>query len=154
MNKEVSKIVMEIIGIVDSLADYTRELCIHNHTLIAILIAANFLIFLAYTIISSTVAWLMLNSRVVPFPVIWVLSGGFIISCGLTHLCGVLVFFQPAYYLEAGICSFTALISCVTAILLYKERHLVLTALRDSSRLSRKIDLLNAAKSDMQVGDK
>lgn len=120
--------------------NFTREGCVKDPALIAILIAANLLIFLAYTAISGTIAWLLLRARKVPFPLIWGLTGGFIVSCGGTHLCGVLVFFRPAYNLEAAVCSFTALISTVTAILVYHERHLLLTALQDRADLRDKLE--------------
>lgn len=124
--------------------NYTREGCINDPALLAILIAANLLIFFAYTAISGTVAWLLLRARKVPFPAIWALTGGFIISCGGTHLCAVLVFFRPAYNLEAAVCAFTAVISTVTAILVYRERHLLLTSLADSAKLGDQLDAIDA----------
>lgn len=107
-----------------------REACIHDPALLAILIASNGIIALAYLVIPICMAWVMLRSRV-PFPVVWVLFGAFILWCGGTHACAVLVIFSPAYYLEAAICAATAVVSATTAVLVVAVRWRIIGALRE-----------------------
>lgn len=112
---------------------------IRDSFLTAVLVAANLVIFMAYVGISGTIAWIVSRAPKVPFPLVWWLFAGFILSCGGAHFCFALVFFRTAYHLEAAVCVFTALISSVTAILVFCWRRLILTALRDAVRLDSQL---------------
>lgn len=108
-----------------------RDACLTDPLLLVLLVASNLVICAAYTAIPATMAWIALRSERVPFPAIGALFGGFILSCGGTHLCAALVFFRPAWHLEAVACCFTAMISTTTAILLWNWRKQVVATLRD-----------------------
>lgn len=114
----------------------TRDACLDDPVLLVILIASNLAIFAAYVGIPGMMVWLAVRSRIVPFPAIWYLFGGFILSCGLTHLCAAVVFFRPAWHLEAALCVVTAVISAATAVIVWRLRLLLLAALKDFADFS------------------
>ena len=116
-----------------------RTACISDPVLIGILIAANAIIALSYLGISLNLAWIISRAPSAPFPAVWWLFGTFILLCGGTHACGVLVFFRPAFTLEAAACSLTALVSLVTAILVRAWRRPILRALQDYDRLESRL---------------
>lgn len=109
----------------------TRDACLQDPVLLVILVASNLAIFAAYVGIPATMTWIAVRSRIVPFPAIWLLFGGFILSCGLAHLCAALVFFRAAWHLEAAVCVVTAIVSATTAVILWRLRWLLVAALRD-----------------------
>lgn len=78
----------------------TRDACLKDPVLLVVLVASNCAIFLAYVGFPGTMAWIAVRSRLIPFPAVWYLFAGFILSCGLTHACAAIVFFRPAWYLE------------------------------------------------------
>lgn len=117
----------------------TREACITDPILIGILVAANLLIWMAYVAISFTITWVVVRAPRVPFPAVWWLFAGFILACAGTHFAAVLVFFRPAFYLEAVICCVTAIISAATAVFVFCWRRHILSALVDSHRLEHQI---------------
>lgn len=116
-----------------------RTACISDPVLIGVLIAANGIIALSYLGISFNLAWIISRAPSAPFPAVWWLFGTFILFCGGTHACGVLVFFRPAFTLEAAVCSVTALVSLVTAILVRAWRRPILRALQDYDRLESRL---------------
>lgn len=118
----------------------SRDSCIHDPLLLSLLISSNLIIFLSYTGISGTITWIVSHSPRVPFPAIWWLFASFILSCGGTHSMSFLVFFRPAYYLEAWTCIVTALVSSVTCILVFKWKGKILQSLKDAIRLGQKVD--------------
>lgn len=118
-----------------AVVDLTRESCVRDPTLRLILIAANALVAIAYVRIPVVMGWIGRRAPKIPFPEAWWLSAGFILSCASTHACAVLVFFRPAWYLEAALLIFTAVISNVTALLLSRWKRRILAALIDFSRL-------------------
>lgn len=109
----------------------TRDACVTDPLLIVLLVASNLAIAAAYFAIPATIAWIAIRARRVPFPVIGYLFAGFILSCGGTHLAAALVFFRPAWFLEAAVCCFTAVISTATAMLFWAWRRQIVAALRD-----------------------
>lgn len=114
----------------------TRDACISDPLLLTLLVAANLAIAAAYIGIPATMLWIGLRAKIVPFPAVWYLFGGFILSCGGTHLCAALVFFRPAWHLEAAVCCLTAIVSTATAVLLWSWRHRLLAALQDFATFS------------------
>jgi hypothetical protein len=122
----------------------TRDACLQDPVLLAFLVAANLVIFLAYMAIPSTMLWVALRARLLPFPTLWILFGGFITSCGGTHLVAAMVFFRAAWYLEAALCVATAIVSASTAVLLWRWRHLILQAILDYQALAQQMERLRA----------
>ncbi len=90
-------------------------------------IAADALIFLAYFAIPAALAVVLLRRRDFPFPLILALFVAFILSCGLTHLVEVIIFYEPLYRLNAYIKAFTAVVSLATAFVLIRALPQVLT---------------------------
>ncbi|MEO5339050.1 MAG: PAS domain S-box protein [Magnetococcus sp. MYC-9] len=88
-------------------------------TLLFAYIVSDLLIFLAY--FSMPAALLYFARRRKDFPYRWLLwmFSAFILACGTTHLLGVIVLWKPLYLLDAFLKAVTALISVVTAVMLW-----------------------------------
>ncbi|BAY91548.1 MULTISPECIES: sensor histidine kinase [unclassified Tolypothrix] len=81
-------------------------------------ILANTLIALSYYSIPLTLIYFVRKRDDIPFKVIFLLFGAFIISCGTTHLMEVWTLWHPVYWLSGAMKAITALISLYTAITL------------------------------------
>lgn len=81
-------------------------------------VLTNAAIALAYLSISATLGWLVYRIRDIPFKLVYVAFGVFIVTCGLTHLSDVWVIWYPDYWMDGGIRLVTAIASVGTAILL------------------------------------
>lgn len=112
--------------------------------LVAVLVAANLVAFLACMAIPTTLVWISLRTRHMPFPALWVLIGLFATGGALTRLVGALVFFVPAWYLEAAVCLLMAVISSMTAALLWVWRRAVLRAILEFRELSDEMERIRA----------
>lgn len=138
---------------INNALSYARVVCIRDPVLISILVSANILVWLAYVTISLTAAWIIFRAKRVPFPALAWLTASFILSCSGTHFCAALVFFRPAYYLEAAVCAITAVVSAVTAIILFREQWLIIGALRDWAKLEAQIEQSDGA-NDADFADR
>ncbi|MBD2335567.1 GHKL domain-containing protein [Calothrix sp. FACHB-156] len=81
-------------------------------------ILADTLIALSYYSIPLTLIYFVRKRDDIPFKVIFLLFGAFIISCGTTHLMEVWTLWHPVYWLSGAMKAITALISLYTAITL------------------------------------
>jgi len=94
--------------------------CIHwSPGLLWTFVVSDSLIFAAY--LSLPVALAHFARRRTDFPytrVLW-LFAVFILACGTTHLMGVVVLWKPFYWLDALLKSVTALVSVLTAVVLW-----------------------------------
>ncbi|HLL53662.1 MAG TPA: ATP-binding protein [Myxococcaceae bacterium] len=79
---------------------------------------SNGLIAAAYISISATLAYLVYRVRDIPFKVMYLAFGIFIISCGITHIFDVYVIWNPVYWLDGGVRALTAVASVGTAVAL------------------------------------
>jgi PAS domain S-box-containing protein len=80
---------------------------------------ADFLIGLAYFMISGTLIYLVQKGRRdIPFHWMFLAFGSFIVACGSTHFIEVLTLWVPVYVLSASLKVVTALVSMATAVLL------------------------------------
>lgn len=114
-----------------------RDACLHDPILLTLLVAGNLAIFLSYMAIPISLIRVGLHLRKPPpFPVLWALSVAFIGACGLTHAAAVLVFFRPAWHLEAALCLATAVISTATASLLWIRVCPIVDAIREYTELA------------------
>ncbi len=88
-----------------------------SETLVRAYIASNAQIALAYLFIPICL-FIVWHKRRHDVDHAWLilLFAAFITACGLTHLCGMVVFWWPAYRLFTLISSVTALLSVVTAV--------------------------------------
>jgi hypothetical protein len=83
-------------------------------------IASEITIWLAYFIIPTILILFVQRRRDVPFlPVFW-LFGAFIVLCGTTHLVDAMMFWAPAYRVNALVRVATALVSMLTVFHLIK----------------------------------
>jgi signal transduction histidine kinase/CheY-like chemotaxis protein len=87
--------------------------------LLFVLISANLGIAIAYFAIPLALRMFVGKRRDLPYPHMFKLFAAFILSCGLTHLAKIFTFYYPAYWAEATIDAWTAVISLTTAVLLY-----------------------------------
>ena len=109
--------------------------------LIALHVASDSLIALAYYSIPIALIYFVLKRKDLAFPAIFVLSGLFILACGTTHVMGVWTLWYPDYRLDGGIKAFTALLSVGTAIAIWKVMPHAL-ALPSTAQLERANRLL------------
>ena len=77
-------------------------------------IISDLTIWASYFAIPVMLISVLRKKRNLPFQNIYLLFGGFIILCGLTHLLDAVMFWWPAYRLSALMRFFTAVISFVT----------------------------------------
>jgi len=90
--------------------DYGWLAAMHN--------ASDVAIFLSYCVIAAvTVGWLRRRHDASLQHIFW-LFGAFILSCGVTHLLGFLVFLQPLQAVEGWAKLVCAVVSVLTAVLL------------------------------------
>jgi diguanylate cyclase (GGDEF)-like protein/PAS domain S-box-containing protein len=90
-----------------------------NGQLIALHVVSDGAIFLSYSAISITLAWLAWFERKrIPFN--WLVVGFvlFIVACGFTHLMDIVVLWHPLYWLAGDIKLVTAVLSVTTAVAL------------------------------------
>jgi signal transduction histidine kinase len=82
-------------------------------------VLSNGLIGLSYFAISSTLAILVYRLRDdIPFKMMYVAFGAFIVLCGVTHFFDIYVIWRPAYWVDGSIRALTAIVSAATALLL------------------------------------
>ncbi|BAY34261.1 two-component sensor histidine kinase [Nostoc carneum NIES-2107] len=81
-------------------------------------ILADTIIALSYYSIPLTLIYFVRKRDDIPFKIIFLLFGAFIISCGTTHLMEVWTLWHPVYWLSGAMKAITALISLYTAITL------------------------------------
>jgi len=79
----------------------------------------NALVALAYFSIPLALGRFVRARRDLAFPWVFWLFAAFILACGTTHLLGVVTLWLPLYWLDAGVMSFTAAISVLTAAMLW-----------------------------------
>src|SRR5947207_3602951 len=96
-------------------------------------VTADFLIGLAYVVISGTLAYLVYRARrEIPFHWMFLAFGLFIVACGGTHFMEVLTVWIPVYVFSAVVKTFTALVSVATALLLPSTVPQILKLIQDS----------------------
>ncbi len=87
-----------------------------TNTLIVIHNFSDILIWLCYLTIPLLLIYFTRKVPSVPFQKMFWLFSFFIISCGMTHLMGFILFYKPMYYLDGLIKLITALASMLTVI--------------------------------------
>jgi signal transduction histidine kinase len=98
----------------------------------------------SYVVISVALAYLVHRARRdIPFSVVFVAFGLFIITCGLTHFMEVWTLWNPIYWASGGVKAVTAVASVATAAAMPVTVPQVLTTLRDA-KLSRERELAHA----------
>jgi PAS domain S-box-containing protein len=90
-----------------------------NGPLLTAFVVGNLGIALAYFIIPAALRYFIGKRKDLPYGYMFKLFAAFILSCGITHIAKVWTLYQPAYWLEAGLDLFTAIISLLTAVLIF-----------------------------------
>jgi PAS domain S-box-containing protein len=93
----------------------------------------------AYVAIPCVLGFFVLRRKDIPFRLIFVLFGAFILACGTTHLMEAILFWWPAYRLAGAIKLFTALVSWGTVLALVRVAPRAL-AMRSPEELEREIE--------------
>ncbi|HEX8393319.1 MAG TPA: ATP-binding protein [Longimicrobium sp.] len=113
-------------------------------------VVSDLLIGGAYIVISVALAYLVHRARRdIPFSLVFVAFGLFIIACGFTHLIEVWTLWNPAYWFAGGVKVVTAAASVATAAAMPVTVPRVLVTLRDA-RLSRERELAEARAVALQ----
>ncbi|RYF11477.1 MAG: HAMP domain-containing histidine kinase, partial [Deltaproteobacteria bacterium] len=86
--------------------------------LVSLMVATNAMIGVSYVAISLMLGGLVYKIRDLPFKLIYVAFGTFIISCGLTHFSDVYVIWHPVYWVDAVLRTVTSIASISTALIL------------------------------------
>jgi PAS domain S-box-containing protein len=96
---------------------------------------------LAYYAIPVGLAWLVLRRREVAFGWMFWLFALFILACGTTHFMDVWVLWEPDYGIQGLLKAFTALVSILTAVLLWRimPRLLAMPTLAQLQRVTAQL---------------
>lgn len=87
-------------------------------SLVTLHIVSDFLIWFSYLAIPCILVYFIRKRKDAPFPHIVWLFGAFILSCGTTHLVGMLMFSFPMYRLDGLIKLITGFVSLATVVAL------------------------------------
>lgn len=113
-------------------------------------VVSDILIGASYVVISLALAYLVHRARRdIPFSVVFVAFGLFIITCGLTHFMEVWTLWNPIYWVSGGVKAVTAVASVATAAAMPVTVPRVLNTLRDA-KLSRERELAHARAAALQ----
>jgi signal transduction histidine kinase len=83
-------------------------------------VGSDFAIFVAYLLISAGLIAFVRRRRDLDYPLLVALFGSFILACGITHLFEVWVVWFPDYWVSGAAKLVTAVVSLVTAFMLYR----------------------------------
>src|SRR5277367_3623048 len=97
-----------------------------NPGLVWLHVISDSLIALSYFTIPFTLLWFVRKRRDLPFGLIFVLFGTFIVACGATHVMEAWNLWHSEYWLAGGLKAVTAIASIATALVLI---HLIPKAL-------------------------
>lgn len=83
-------------------------------------VVSDGLIAAAYYSIPFALIYFVARRRDLVFQNIFLLFGTFILACGTTHILGIWTVWRPDYWIDGGVKAFTALVSVLTAVLLWR----------------------------------
>ena len=109
-------------------------------------VVADSLIALAYFSIPIMLVYFVRKREDIPFKRVFVLFSAFILSCGTTHIMGIITLWYPFYWISGVIKGITALISVLTALELFPliPKALALPSPHSLEILNREISQLNS----------
>ena len=120
-------------------------------------VASDITIWLAYFIIPTILILFIQRRRDVPFPPVFWLFGAFIVLCGTSHLVDAIMFWAPAYRVNALVRLATAIVSMITVVHLIKILPQALSlkgALAFELERSRRIEAereLESARAELEA---
>jgi hypothetical protein len=82
-------------------------------------VIADLVVAIAYFSIPLTLAFVLYRRRHIPFSWLILLFALFILLCGMTHVVGIIVLWEPVYRLQGLIKLATAAVSIATAVVLF-----------------------------------
>lgn len=82
-------------------------------------VVSDVLIFLSYSSMPLALGYFVRRRKDFPYPWLLGMFAAFILACGTTHLMGAIVLWRPLYGLDALLKAVTALVSVITAIVLW-----------------------------------
>lgn len=103
----------------------------------------------AYVAIPLVLVYFLMRRRDLPFGMIFLLFGAFILACGTTHLIEAIIFWWPVYRLAGVVKFLTAVVSWATVISLFRVVPGVLT-MRTPEELEREIAARKQAEDAMR----
>ena len=104
-----------------------------NKPLLLTHVTSDVLIGVSYVVISLALVSLVHQARRdIPFSVLFVAFGLFIVACGLTHFMEIWTLWQPVYWLSGGVKAVTAVASVTTAAVMPMAVPRVLATVRDA----------------------
>lgn len=115
-------------------------------------VIADSLIGLAYVAISATLGYLVYKARRdIPFHLMFLAFGLFIVACGGTHFMEVVTIWIPVYILSGGVKVFTAVVSVATAVLLPSTVPRVLTLVQNAKTSEQRKRLLEQSEERIRA---
>ncbi|MEQ9379862.1 MAG: hypothetical protein RJP95_03305, partial [Pirellulales bacterium] len=84
-------------------------------------IASDIGIFLAYFAIPASLIYFLCKRKDIPFNGLLFLFAAFILFCGAGHLLEAIIFYYPFYRLSGVLKLATAIVSCITSVVLLKH---------------------------------
>ncbi len=112
-------------------------------------IASDLAVWGAYVAIPIVLVTFLLRRRDLPFRLIFLLFGAFILACGTTHLMEAILFWHPLYRLSGLIKLITALVSWATVGALFRVVPVAL-AMRTPEELEREVAARQRAELSLQ----
>ena len=105
-------------------------------------VISDMMIWLAYFIIPIIIFWFVHKQPKMPFLPIFAYFGAFIVFCGITHFLDALIFWWPAYRLEALFKFITACVSLLTVCALIRDlpKLLKLNLSKSTEVLSKELE--------------
>lgn len=110
----------------DSLGSETMGFIPHGHcflwtpSLLWTYVLSQSTIALSYYSIPFALWYFARKRQDLPYRKLFILFGMFVMACGTTHLIGILTIWQPVYILDASVMAFTAMVSLIAAIAIWR----------------------------------
>ncbi|MDB5338489.1 MAG: domain S-box protein [Planctomycetaceae bacterium] len=112
-------------------------------------ILSDLAVWAAYFAIPGILVFFIVRKRDLPFRMVFLLFGAFILFCGTTHLMEAIIFWWPAYRLAGIIKLLTALVSWATIFALIQVAPMAL-AMRSPEALEREIKARQLAEDALR----
>ncbi|MBK9145290.1 MAG: response regulator [Candidatus Melainabacteria bacterium] len=121
--------------------------------LVTLFVVGNLIVAISYFSIPVALLVFIRKRRDIAFSSMFKLFALFIFSCGLTHLFKIWTIWHGTYWLEAGLDTFTGVVSFITAVLLWKLLPEALKIPRPSELAQANEKVANLAKMVESSGD-